>query len=95
MEVGWEGVARGLGSVRGGDRRPAPVGWPVEGPDPGRRVEEEEAAAEEEEAAAGEEEGVPVPSRRKEPGITVRMNMKMLLDYSQRTQRLLNRYVAG
>lgn len=84
MEVGWEGAARGLGSVRGGDRRPAPVGWLVEGPDPGRRGEEAE-----------EEEGVPVPSRRKEPGITVRMSMKMLPDYSQRTQRLLNRYVDG
>lgn len=86
MEVGWEGAARGLGSVRGGDRLPAPVGWLVEGPDPGRR---------EEAAAVEEEEGVPVPSRRKEPGITVRMSMKMLPDYSQRTQRLLNRYVDG
>ncbi len=88
VQVGWEGVALGLGSVRGGDRRPAPVGWPVEGPDPGRLGEEEAAVAE-------EEEGVPIPSRRKEPGITVRTNMKMLLDYSQRTQRPLNRYVAG
>lgn len=87
MEVEWEGAARGLGSVRGGDRRPAPVGWPVEGPDPGRQGEEAVVVV--------EEEGVPVPSRKKEPGITVRMSMRMLPDYSQRIQRLLNRYVDG
>lgn len=86
MEVGWEGAVQGLGSVRGGDRLPAPVGWPAEGPDQGRQGEE---------AVVVEEEGVPVPIRKKEPGITVRMSMRMLPDYSQRIQRLLNRYVDG